>query len=271
MQDQYFGTKQLYNVVLKALVPMNFGVRQIEQGEPVLCFEKVSIATLNEQSRPILARGGWGNMPRIIWQDRSQVTFSLSEGVMSSVGMGILTSAKVLANAHDGALYLPRQTKPFSVGADGFYQLQYQPAENKKIFCHAFSNGCIQNKKEFIVYNDKRIKILNPSLDEEYVVNYYYRYTQEALCYLIEKERFNGLFSLQAKFYSKDENDGLDYTNVLFMPKVRIVSGINLRLGERADPMTSVFNIVAMPEKTEDSQALITKIIRLNVDEESVF
>ena len=50
------------------------------------------------------------------------------------------------------------------------------------------------------------------------------------------------------------------------MPKVRVVSDINLRLGERADPTTSVFNIVGMPEKTDDSENLIVRITRLNQD-----
>jgi len=86
----------------------------------------------------------------------------------------------------------------------------------------------------------------------KYVVDYYYKYEDEALIYSVEKERFNGLFTLEAKFYSKDENEGINYTNVLYMPKVRIVSNINLRLGERADPTVSTFNIIGLPETVGD-------------------
>ena len=102
----------------------------------------------------------------------------------------------------------------------------------------------------------------------QYVLDYYYEYEKdkETLIYLIEKERFNGTFLLEAKFYMKDENEGFDYTNILVMPKVRVVSNINLRLGERADPTVSVFNVIAMPEKTEDSNSAIMKIIHLNED-----
>ena len=67
MTEQYFGIKELYEVVLKAKTPMNFGFRKIEEGEPVLYFENVSMAVLSEDSRPIMARGGWGNMPQVIW------------------------------------------------------------------------------------------------------------------------------------------------------------------------------------------------------------
>jgi len=95
------------------------------------------------------------------------------------------------------------------------------------------------------------------------VVDYYYEYRDEALVYAIEKERFNGLFTLEGKFYSKDENEGQNYTNILYMPKVRVVSNINLRLGERADPTVSTFNILGLPETVGDNKNLIMEITRL--------
>jgi len=75
MMDQYFGTKELYEVVLRAKTTMQFGERTIEIGEPVLYFENVSMSLLSEESYPIFARGGWANMPRVIWEDRSEVQF----------------------------------------------------------------------------------------------------------------------------------------------------------------------------------------------------
>ena len=75
MQDQYFGIKELYDVVLRAKTPMDFGKRYVEAGEPVLYFENISMSVLSETSRPIFARGGWGNMPHVIWEDRSEVMF----------------------------------------------------------------------------------------------------------------------------------------------------------------------------------------------------
>ena len=50
------------------------------------------------------------------------------------------------------------------------------------------------------------------------------------------------------------------------MPKVRIVSNINLRLGERADPTVSTFNIVGLPETVGDKKNMILEIVRLDED-----
>ena len=48
MMDQYFGIKELYEVVLRAITPMRFGERYIESGEPVLYFENVMMSALSE-------------------------------------------------------------------------------------------------------------------------------------------------------------------------------------------------------------------------------
>lgn len=270
MIDQYFGTKELYEVVLKANSPMNFGLRRIEAGEPVLYFDKITMSMLSENSRPILARGGWGNMPHVIWEDRSEVTFSFNEGVMSLTGLGILTSADVLNKPRDGTLYIPKKEGPFGPyyeSKNRTFLLSKTPSLKKKIFCYLFDRDAIQKKVDFTL-DGNLLTIHDNTSGGQYVLDYYYEYEKdkETLIYLIEKERFNGTFLLEAKFYMKDENEGFDYTNILVMPKVRVVSNINLRLGERADPTVSVFNVIAMPEKTEDSDAAIMKIIHLNED-----
>lgn len=277
MIDQYFGTKELSEVVLKAKVPMQFGSRRLEQGEPVLYFENVELSILSERNSPIMARGGWSNMPRVIWEDRSEVTFSLREGVMSSISMGILLSANMTERKDSETLLIPKREGPFSLENDDTFVLEHMPIfpPKKKVFIYEYERDVAQKK----VYGElletttdlmgeihPRIRVKDADATKQYMVDYYYEYKDKALVYLIQKERFNGLFTLEGKFYSKDENEGLNYTNLIYMPKVRVVSDINLRLGKRADPTTSVFNIVGMPEKTDESENLIVKIVRLNSD-----
>ena len=285
MLDQYFGVKELYEVVLKAKTPMQFGSRHLEVGEPVLYFENINIAALTERQAVKMARGGWSNMPRVIWEDRSEVQFSLSEGVMSSISMGILLSASVSeAQKINESLLIPKREGPFSL-EDGRIWIKHFPSLNKKVFIYEYERDVAQKKvygeldpeydkvNNFMnetltcikVFQDKE-KQIEADATKQYIVDYYYEYTNEALLYTIQKERFNGLFTLEGKFYSKDENDGLNYTNLIYMPKVRVVSDINLRLGERADPTTSVFNIIGLPEQTGESKNLIVKITRLNQD-----
>lgn len=287
MQDQYFGVKELYEVVLRAKVPMQFGSRYIEEGEPVLYFENVSLATLDERSTPIFARGGWANLPRVIWEDRDAVQFVLSEGVMSSISMGVLLSAVTTAPVKDEPLLIAKREGPMTLNDRHELFLEHWPTLNKQKKCFIFEydrnvaqkkvygRRIFEHKDPFDesqslpciqVYTDKNLTQLAEG-NKEYIVDYYYEYNNDALIYTIQKERFNGLFTLEGKFYSKDENDGLNYTNLIYMPKVRVVSDINLRLGERADPTVAVFNIIGMPENVGDNKkSMILEITRLSDD-----
>ena len=297
MIDQYFGHKELFEVVLRAKTPMQFGDRRIEADEPVLYFDDIQMSLLSEQNRPVFARGGWANMPRVIWDERSEVQFSLTDGVMSSVGMSILLGANVVSEQTKQEIYIPMREGPFDPNSHKkivdekemdvpYIDLKHKPVfyPEKKIFIFDYSMKAIQKKIYGVyipdlvdglgqpvyrleLYYDKNLTI-PAEKSNEYLIDYYYKYRDEALIYTVQKERFNGLFTLEAKFYSKDENEGRNYTNVLYMPKVRIVSNINLRLGERADPTVSTFNIIGMPETVGDQKNLIMDIIRLGEPED---
>jgi hypothetical protein len=80
------------------------------------------------------------------------------------------------------------------------------------------------------------------------------------------RERFTNLYTLEATFLMKDENEGLYHTGLLRMPKVRVVSNINLRMGERADPAVSTFNIIAIPESQGDREATVCEVLYLDDD-----
>ena len=290
MQDEYFGVKELYEVVLRAKDPMQFGNRYIEEQEPVLYFENVSMSVLTQNTKPVMARGGWANTPRVVWEDRDAVQFQLSEGVMSSISMGVLLSADVTSQDKNQPLLVSKREGPFELDANNHLFIEHWPASNnvKKTFIFEYDRDVAQKKvygkringiidpfdsnKErpcIEVYEDKGLTTLADK-NKQYIIDYYYEYKDEALIYTVQKERFNGLFTLEGKFYSKDENDGYNYTNLIYMPKVRVVSDINLRLGERADPTMSVFNIIGMPEHMGGNKnSLILEIIRLDKDIDS--
>lgn len=269
---------------------MRFGERYIEADEPVLYFENISISMLSEQSKEVYARGGWLNQPKVIWQDRSEVRFQMSEGVVSQFGFGILLGAKAVLKGIDKPILMHKTEGPFDfpIGEERpRIYLEHWPVDvnQKKTFIFEYTRDAIQKKiygKRIYgehhdpfqpdvetpcveLYEDKEL-IKLADTNNQYIVDYYYEYGKEAISYTLQKERFNGLFSLEGKFYSKDENEGQNYTNILYMPKVRIVSDINLRLGERADPTVSAFDIIGLPETVGDDKDLIVEIQHLGED-----
>lgn len=265
---------------------MTFGNRLIEADEPVLYFDHIAMSMLSEQNRAIFARGGWENQPKVIWQDRSEVRFQMTQGVVSQFGLGVLLGAKVTQKGIEKPILMHKAEGPMEINDQHQLLIEHWPVENyqKKTFIFEFERDSVQRKiygkrihgkldpfdeaKELPcleLYKNKELTELADT-DKQYVVDYYYEYGKEAISYTLQKERFNGLFSLEGKFYSKDENEGMNYTNILYMPKVRIVSDINLRLGERADPTVSAFDIIGLPETVGDDQNLIVEIQHLGED-----
>ena len=208
---------------------------------------------------------------------------------MSHLSFGLMMDAIITTPEKDTPLLVPMKEGPFelipkTVDEQLIYgiEIQHNPIvyPEKKVFIFEYTRGREQKKvygellhlndgfggtDNFIAIHDDDGKRLIQDNGKEYVVDYYYEYGNEALIYTLAKERFNGLFSLEGKFYAKDENEGTNYTNLLYMPKVRIVSNINLRLGERADPAVSTFNIVGLPEFT-GRNSIIVEITRLGTD-----
>ena len=300
--DEYSGLKELYEVVVKATSPININGRQFEEGEPVMFFERVNLSMLTQTASPVSARGGWDNLPRVVWENRSDVSFNLSEGVVSNMSLNFLLSAATDKHEKDSTFYVhkvdgPQTPIPIETDNQTIYilYLSHRPYINlptHKVFIYRYDNDVLQQKYYGKYYEDENrvnfdgseivsvqlfrdSNLLEPVNDEDdvgdfsspYVVDYYYSYGEgTAIVYAVNKERFNGVFSLEGKFYSKDENLGINRTNLIYMPRMRIVSDINLRLGERADPTMASFHIIGMPQSTTTYKNMVLEITTLDKD-----
>ena len=131
---------------------MTFGDRQIEADEPVLYFDNISLSMLSEQSREKYARGGWLNQPKVIWQDRSEIRFQMSQGVVSQFGFGILLGAKVaIKGSKEKPIYMHTVEGPFKFDLDDtepIIKLEHEPVypNEKKIFIFDYERDAIQQK-----------------------------------------------------------------------------------------------------------------------------
>lgn len=259
---QEMGIKDLEHVVLKAYNPMSLGGRVFEAGEPVLLFKNLQIALLSENTHIVAARGGYLNQPRVIWEDRNDTTFQFSNGTINPLSLNLLLEANMLS---PHKTYIPFQ-EIVELDDDGNCFLSHLPAKEKKIFYKTFLRDNLQDK---IVPKETKDNFL--SFGEEYankdiIVDYYFVPKQSPLTYTMNRERQANLYTLEATFYLKDENEGLLHTGILEMPKIYIMSNINLRMGEIADPTVGTFKIVAMPENLEGYEQTISRITFLDDD-----
>ena len=264
---QEMGVKDLEYVVLKARDYMTLGGRNYEPGEPVLYFENIQIALLSEDTRLVAAQGGYLNQPRIIWEDRNNTTFQFSNGTLNQLSLNMLLEANMLKEMD---VRIPHK-EIVEIDNYGEVQLSYKIDTKKKRFYSLYEYNNLQGKITPISEEITSLGRTNVKFDEKYkgkevVADYYFQPEKTAITYTMDREKRPNLYSLEATFYLMDENDGLLHTGSLEMPKVYIMSNINLRMGERADPTVGAFRIVAMPDSLDNHQDTVCRITYLDDD-----
>ena len=185
---------------------------------------------------------------------------------MSDIGFALISNAKVITKS--SGLKLARSEKiELDENGKGIFH-KYLPCEDKPIYCFLYDNRLIQKKiaPQTINYEDGVIEFGKQYHDSTVIVDYYFDYEDSANIYILEKDRFNGLFELEGRFYRKGEEDGINRTTLFRLPKVRINSNLSLQLGELASPSISTFNIIATPQKTQYSSFSVAEFYNLDRD-----
>lgn len=260
---QEMGIKDLEHVVLKAKEYTTIGPYTFEPGEPVLYFKNIQIALLSENTQVVAARGGFLNQPRVVWEDRSDTTFQFSNGTLNPISLNMLLEANMLQQDKH---YVPMQ-EVIELDEAGIGYTSHMPDVSKKRYYKIFQAGNIQhNTKLMPIEEGQKLTFGKDYAGLSIVADYYFEPKNQPITYTMNRERKANLYSLEATFYLKDENDGLLHTGILEMPKVYIMSNINLRMGERADPTVGTFRIVAMPENKDSYDSMVCRVTYLEDD-----
>lgn len=260
--DQKFGVKDLENVVIKAVTPFNFGNRSVDAGEPVLYFDKVQMSQIDQSASAVVARGGKGNQSHVIWEKTNDVMFQLTTGVLTDIGFGLLINARVLTAGINDTLLVPK-TEILALDIDGKGTLSHPPSGRKPIFCFIYKNKIIQEKVSYTDLTSQTLSFGANHAGDNVLVEYYFEYGSQTTLYILDKNRFTNYFTLEGKMELKGDTDGLTHTMLVNIPKIKIISNLNLRLGENAPPIISGFSIISVPQKTPYSDSSVIEFIEL--------
>lgn len=266
--QEYFGLKELRSVVIRARGPMTIGSRAFEDGEPVLYFEKIQIANLSEGSKVVAARGGFGNYPHVVWQNFNDLSFKMTEGVLSKMSFSILSSAGLLEKGEKEEDIIKVPKRQTLTVYNNKVETSEEPLE-EKLFIYLLNNdGTIKERiKNFTLFGNT-IEFEEGYEDEQVLVDYYFNYTHSYSEYILGNKRIDGLLTLEGKAYFKDDINGLNKTFLFEIPKMKITSNLNVIMGEKASPTVSVFNVIGLPIK-ENGQWVVSKMDLLSSDIDS--
>lgn len=263
MDLEKFGIKELYEATLKATYNMKIGKKNYEAGENILFFEKLQIGNISQESSVVAAKGGKSNLTRIVWENYSDLIISINAGVVSKSGLSSLLSTGVVDSS---VLAVPKNLR-IEFDGDGKYDLGDIDL-NSPVFVYVQdTNGVLVKTSNYTITNG--LLECDDAAYKQGFISYYYSYEDGGERLSIDKGRFNGVFRFEGKAYYKDTDAGVQKTALFVAPKVSVISNLRFMLGEKANPLLSTFNMVAIPGKVfknEDDLIIDIQLLDSDID-----
>ena len=237
--DESLGSfKTLEKVHLKATYNTKINGKEFVEGETIALFDKIQISGLDEARSYIAARGGFDNRGLVYWENTREVVFTFSQGVFSNTQFSLLTNSKVIKIEEEEPLLITKMEELESDESGSIYTSEEAVAD---WFVYEKSTGNKLNSWKVGSY----LKI-----DKHYtdvVVIYKYNYTGGASVAKIGQRALTGFVELEGKTRVKDDTSGLITTGIIKIPKLKLMSGLSIKMGTQANPVVGNFRAVGVP------------------------
>lgn len=262
------GFKELYDVSLKTTSNMEINGQTYEKNETLINFDKIEVAYLQQDTTRVPARGGKGNEILLLWEDTKEMKMTLSKGIISDVGLGLISNSKLTKKAENIV------TVPYDEVIEESERIEtekYQITTKYPIKSNLFVyRDGVKVTPEWT--EDSNIIIINGYDDgtdnPTYTVTYDFLYTKSGSELLIGQRLLNGFLRITGKLRVKEDETGVDKTCLFEIPKARIMSDLTLRLGSSVTPNVFNFNLVGTPVE-ENGTRYVCKFTLLDDDIDS--
>ena len=258
--DENLGSfKVLEDVHLKATQNIEVNGIQYEEGETIALFDKIQIAGLTELKDYVAARGGYDNRGLVYWETTRELKLSFSQGVFSNTQFGLLNNVQMI-KYEQGDPLLVTQVEELESNEVGNIYTKHEAVD--QIFVYDKNTG----QKLFWWKVGDFLKIHENYTDV--VVKYRYNYTGGASVAKIGQQFLRGFLELEGKTRVKDDTSGLITTGIIKIPKLKLMSGLSMRLGAQANPLVGNFEAVGVPVESRHN-SYVAEFCFLNNDIDS--
>lgn len=281
-----FGSREICDVTFKALNnKQRVGNREFAAGQPVFVIDTATASNMEQASTTVYAQGGKGYNRLIAWEGEKTLTFTVTDALMSPLGLAVLTGAGFaeeskakhihvtydvatnadgeFAIAHDdlaAELFISKDTviyvckdadpshpyvKPYATVLDGNGAIKGWADEVAFTTPAASEDNLIVLTNTADILKGKATGIVNETIKLDFYVVMYEGATEIT----IEPNDFGGYFYVEADTLYRNQ-DGKDMAATLTFPKVKIQSGFTLAMAPTGDPSTFDFVMDAFPAYT---------------------
>ena len=289
-----FGVREICDVTFKAAAQNQIvGSKTFKKYQPVFTIDTAQTSNMEQASTTVYAQGGRGYNRLIAWEGEKTLTFTVTDALMSPMGLAVLTSAGLI-NAAEATPVHVHATIDAAVTAGessgGTAEISYAELadeigvrDGSSIKVCADSNTKIYGTLldgsgyGFKWFDD--ISITTPTVttgtdvyevakDDKLVLSItntekvsgtvkfdFYVVMQSAATEItIEPGDFGGYFYVEADTLFRREDDGQDMAATLTFPRVKVQSAFTFTMAASGDPSTFDFTMDAFPGYTQFDQ-----------------
>ena len=234
-----FGLSELYEVVIKATYPIEISGRTLQPGETIAAFDKIQIANIQEIKKSVAARGGWDNRGWVYWDKTEEVRINFVQGIFSKTQLALMTNAKLISEAEGIGIPL---TKREVLESDENGNITLSEPAIDPIFVYDNSNG---TKLTYTKVDSTTLHISDAFVTV--LVDYSYEYDDGCKVLTVGQVLTQGFLTLEGRTRVKDDETGQTHTGILYIPKLKLMSDLSMRLGKTATPQVGRLDAIAVP------------------------
>ena len=277
-----FGVREIVDVVFKATEDgQKVGTQTFKKYQPVFTIDTATTSSLEQATTVVYAQGGKGYARLIAWEGEKTMTFTVTDALMSPMGLAVLTGAGLIKPSASEPMHV-HMTINKVVDAEGKTKVTLNDLREETGLNNAesFAVCTLADLKPFatkldgsgagIAWYDNvtvtdasgEFKTVDANTPVEFTVNGASSCTVQLDFYLImnnanavqeidiEPGSFGGYFYVEAQTLFRREDSGQDMAAEIIIPKAKIQSAFTFTMAASGDPSTFDFVMDAMPGYT---------------------
>jgi hypothetical protein len=298
-EDMKFGVREIVDVVFKAAADnQRIGDRVFKKYQPVFKIDTAQTSSLEQSTTTVYAQGGKGYARLIAWEGEKTMTFTVTDALMSPMGLAVLTGAGLIKPTNNAPMHVHMTINKTLRDNKTNVTLDDLRAETGLENAESFAICNLSDLKPYATKLDgsgagigwfNNVTITDASgefvtVDEsksaEFVVEGAGSCTVQLDFYLlmnnpnavqeidIAPDSFGGYFYVEAQTLFRREDSGKDMAAEIIIPKAKIQSAFTFTMAASGDPSTFDFVMDAMPGYTrfDKTKKLMCKIQVLGTD-----
>lgn len=266
-----FGVRDIANVVFKAKATQTIGNSTFKRGQPVLYIDTATASSLEQATTTVYAQGGRGNSRLIAWEGEKQLTFTVTDALLSPIGFAVLSGAGLFQKTGEkvhvhmtAAAYVEKNGENYEIDLVDALGDEDEIDDTAPVFVSVTEDdGSItgqlitgmaavagdnskKNKLQVAVSSASEVKEGSTVFVDFYIV----KDSANVSELQIAASNFGGYYYVEADTLFRDQATGQDMPAVITFPNVKIQSNFTFSMASTGDPSTFDFTMDAFPGYT---------------------